>query len=68
MGFRFSRRVSLIPGLRVNIPGLRVNLSKRGGGAVNPAIAQRWVCSWTLEDVEEYLNRPDEPPSNRPAS
>lgn len=23
--------------------------------AVNPAIAGRWVCSWTLDAVEEYL-------------
>lgn len=25
--------------------------------AVNPALAQRWVCSWTLDEVEEYLQR-----------
>ncbi len=25
------------------------------GGAVNPAIAQRWLCSWTLGEVEQYL-------------
>ncbi len=28
-------------------------------GIVNPPIAGRWACSWTLEEVEEYLNRPD---------
>ena len=25
------------------------------GGAVNPAIAQRWVCSWSLDEVEAYF-------------
>jgi len=25
------------------------------GFAVTPALANRWVCSWTLEAVEEYL-------------
>jgi len=28
-------------------------------GAVNPAIAQRWVCSWGLDEVEEFLLRKD---------
>jgi hypothetical protein len=46
--------------------GLYALIDVQTGGAVNPAIAQRWVCSWTLEDVEQWLNRP-EPPSNRPA-
>ena len=32
-------------------------LDVRSGGAVNPAIAQRWTCSWTLEEVEEFLAR-----------
>ena len=27
----------------------------RTGGTVNPAIANRWVCSWTLDDVEAWL-------------
>jgi hypothetical protein len=25
------------------------------GGAVNPAIAGRWVCSWTIAQVQNYL-------------
>jgi hypothetical protein len=27
----------------------------RTGGTVNPAIAGRWVCSWGLDDVEQWL-------------
>lgn len=38
--------------------GLYALIDHETGGAVNPAIAQRWVCSWTLEEVEEYLNAP----------
>ncbi|VTZ27242.1 conserved hypothetical protein [Methylocella tundrae] len=25
------------------------------GGAVNPALADRWTCSWTLDEVEAHL-------------
>jgi hypothetical protein len=25
------------------------------GGAINPAIAERWVCSWTIDEVKAYL-------------
>jgi hypothetical protein len=25
------------------------------GGAINPALAERWTCSWSLDDVEAYL-------------
>ena len=25
------------------------------GGAKNPAIAGRWTCSWTLDQVQDYL-------------
>lgn len=35
--------------------GLYALIDVQTGGAINPALAQRWVCSWTLEDVEEYL-------------
>ena len=28
-------------------------------GMVNPAIAGRWSCSWSLDEVEEYLNEPE---------
>ena len=27
----------------------------RTNGAVNPPIAGRWLCSWSLEEVEDYL-------------
>ncbi len=26
---------------------------------INPPIAGRWTCSWTLEDVEDYFKEPD---------
>jgi hypothetical protein len=26
--------------------------------AVNQAIAQRWVCSWTIDQVQDYLSVP----------
>jgi hypothetical protein len=32
----------------------------RTGGAVNPALAQRWTCSWDLDDVEDYLQDEDD--------
>lgn len=35
--------------------GLYALIDIQTNGAVNPAIAQRWVCSWTLDEVEEYL-------------
>ena len=38
--------------------GLYALIDVQTSGAVNPAIADRWVHSWTLDDVEEYLKRP----------
>jgi len=35
--------------------GLYALIDIQTNAAVNPAIAGRWVCSWTLDDVEEYL-------------
>ena len=35
--------------------GLYALIDVQIGGAVNPAIAQRWTCSWTLDEVEEWL-------------
>lgn len=35
--------------------GLYALIDVQTNGAVNPAIAQRWVCSWTLDDVQDYL-------------
>jgi hypothetical protein len=35
--------------------GLYALVDIKTGGAVNPAIAERWVCSWTCEQVEDRL-------------
>jgi hypothetical protein len=35
--------------------GLYGVLDVRTNGAVNPALANRWVHSWTLDHVEEWL-------------
>jgi hypothetical protein len=35
--------------------GLFALIDVQTNGAVNPAIAGRWVCSWTLDEVEKYL-------------
>jgi hypothetical protein len=35
--------------------GLYALLDHQTGGAVNPALADRWVCSWDLDAVEAYL-------------
>ena len=37
--------------------GLYALIDVQTGGAVNPALAQRWTCSWTLDQVEAYLAR-----------
>ncbi len=28
------------------------------GGVVNPALIDRWTCSWSLDQVEHYLDQP----------
>lgn len=35
--------------------GLYALIDVATNGAVNPALAQRWVCSWGLDEVEDYL-------------
>ena len=35
--------------------GLYALIDVATNGAVNPAIAQRWVCSWTIKEVQDYL-------------
>lgn len=35
--------------------GLYALIDHESGGAVNPALAQRWTCSWTLDEVETFL-------------
>lgn len=37
--------------------GLYALIQQETGGAVNAAIAQRWVCSWSLDEVEQYLSK-----------
>ena len=37
--------------------GLYALKNLQTGGAVNPALADRWMCSWTLENVEQWLTR-----------
>ncbi len=36
--------------------GLYALIDVETNGAVNPAIADRWVCSWTLAQVQDFLN------------
>lgn len=35
--------------------GLYSLIDVETGGAVNPALAQRFLCSWTLAECEAYL-------------
>ncbi len=35
--------------------GLYAVMDPKTGASVNPALAQHWVCSWTLDDVEAWL-------------
>lgn len=35
--------------------GLYALIDHTTGGAVNPALANRFACSWTLDQVENYL-------------
>lgn len=37
--------------------GLYALLDTETGGAVNPALANRWVHSWSLDEVEAHLTR-----------
>ncbi|MEM9899912.1 MAG: hypothetical protein AAF865_01095 [Pseudomonadota bacterium] len=53
MGYRLSKSRTRDPdGVDY---GLYAVLDQDSGGAVNPAIAQRWTHSWTLDDVEEWI-------------
>lgn len=38
--------------------GLYTLIDVQTGGAVNPALAGRWTCSWDIEDVEAFLAEP----------
>jgi hypothetical protein len=35
--------------------GLYALIDVQTGGAVNRAIADRWICSWSLDEVQAYL-------------
>jgi hypothetical protein len=37
--------------------GLYALIDLETSGAVNPSLANRWVCSWTLDEVEEHLKK-----------
>lgn len=37
--------------------GLYALVDVRTREAVNPPIAPRWTCSWTLDEVENWLNQ-----------
>lgn len=37
--------------------GLYALLDHQNGGAINPSLANRWTCSWTIEEVERYLSQ-----------
>ena len=52
-GYRLEKSRSRDP--RAVDYGLYALIDVQTGGAVNPAIAQRWVCSWDLDDVEDFL-------------
>jgi hypothetical protein len=41
--------------------GLYALIDDSTGGAINPALAQRWVHSWTIDDVEDYLTSDRKP-------
>jgi hypothetical protein len=41
--------------------GLYALVDVSTNGVVNPPIAGRWICSWDLDEVEEYLRQPEEP-------
>lgn len=52
-GYRLTRSRSRDP--NAIDYGLYALIDIQTNGVVNPPIAQRWVHSWTLDEVEEYL-------------
>lgn len=55
-GFRLIKSRSRDP--RAVDYGLYALIDVRTDGAINPAIADRWVCSWSLDEVGAYLTAP----------
>jgi hypothetical protein len=43
--------------------GLFAVIDPRTKGAINPAVVGQFVCSWTLDDVEQYLTPTDDAPA-----
>lgn len=52
-GYKLSRSRSRDP--RAVDYGLYALIDVQTGGAINPAIANRWVHSWSLDECEAYL-------------
>ena len=55
-GYRLIKSRSRDPGALDY--GLYAVIDIQTNGAANPAIAGRWVCSWTLDEVENFLTTP----------
>jgi hypothetical protein len=41
--------------------GLYALIDYDTGGAVNPSLIGRYTCSWTLDQIEDYLAEPEQP-------
>lgn len=41
--------------------GLYALIDYDTGGAVNPSLIGRYTCSWTLDQIEDYLVEPEQP-------
>lgn len=55
-GYRLTKSRSRDPGA-VDF-GLYALVDVQTDKPVNPAIAGRWACSWTLDEVQSYLESP----------
>jgi hypothetical protein len=56
-GLRLSKSRSRDP--RAIDHGLYALLDVRTGGAINRAIADRWIHSWSIDEIEAYLSEDD---------
>jgi len=57
-GFRLIKSRSRDP--RAVDFGLYALIDVRTGGSITPAIAGRWLCSWSLDEVSAYLTEPQD--------
>ena len=46
--------------------GLYALIDYDTGGAVNPSLIGRYICSWTLDQIEDYLVEPGQPQKGDP--